>query len=183
MSGITSETSDYTKLEGNAKIQTNSLEISAETIELSGEDFRHIKATGNVSGFHKEENLKFSCAEMQYDRQLKTALFVGSVHLVDNENDVIADAERINYNEETGIAHMQINVKLVQKDSLCTCAFAIYRKKQQLLEMSGNPQIVRGDDTFRAQEITFNLETEAITLDGRVRGTVTEESTTKKETN
>ena len=45
--------------------------------------------------------------------------------------------------------------------------------------MTGNPQIVRGEDVFRAQEITFNMETEAITLDGRVSGQVTENSSKK----
>ena len=48
-----------------------------------------------------------------------------------------------------------------------------------MLEMTGNPQVVRGKDTFRAQEITFNLDTEEITLDGRVRGSVTETSESK----
>ena len=44
--------------------------------------------------------------------------------------------------------------------------------------MSGNPKIIQGQDSFRAQEITLNLESQEITLDGRVRGTV---SDTKKE--
>jgi lipopolysaccharide export system protein LptA len=42
-----------------------------------------------------------------------------------------------------------------------------------MLEMSGNPQIKRDTDVFRAREITLNMDTEDITLDGRVRGSVT----------
>ena len=45
--------------------------------------------------------------------------------------------------------------------------------------MTGNPQVVQGDDTFRAQEIIFNLDTEEITMDGRVQGTVTEDGETE----
>ena len=73
---------------------------------------------------------------------------------------------------------MQIQVNLTQKDNKCTAAHAIYRKKEQMLEMSGNPNITQGTDTFRAQNITLNLETQEITLDGRVKGSVT---TTSKE--
>ena len=47
--------------------------------------------------------------------------------------------------------------------------------------MNGNPKIIRGKDTFRAQEISLNLDTQEITLDGRVRGTVTDSKETKKE--
>jgi lipopolysaccharide export system protein LptA len=39
--------------------------------------------------------------------------------------------------------------------------------------MNGNPQIQRDTDVFRAREITLNMDTEDITLDGRVRGSVT----------
>ena len=48
--------------------------------------------------------------------------------------------------------------------------------------MSGNPKIVQGKDTFRAQEITLNLESQEITLDGRVRGTVTDSQKSEKKT-
>lgn len=179
MSGVTAEGSDYTKLMGNARIKTSSMEISADVIELSGQDFRYIKAQGNVEGVHNQEAMEFSCQEMAYDRIEKIARFTEKVHLVDTENDVTADAERIEYREQDGLALMQINVKLVQKENLCTCAFATYKKNLQLLEMTGNPQITRGQDVFRAQEISFNMETDAITLDGRVSGQVTESSEKK----
>ncbi|AEE16313.1 LptA/OstA family protein [Treponema brennaborense] len=174
MSGSIGENADYTKLTGHARIKTESLEISADSIELSGKNFRYIVASGTVDGTHSADGLAFSCGSLRYDRERKVSVFSENVHLVDSQNGVEADAQRIEYNEETGVAVMQIAVKLVQKENVCTAAFAVYRKKQQLLELSGSPQIVRGKDTFRAQEITLNLETDEITLDGRVRGTVTD---------
>ena len=179
MNGVTAENADYTKLSGNAKIKTSDMEISADTIELSGKDFRYIKASGKVSGKNSKEQLDFTCGQLNYDRIEKIAVFTGDVNLIDGQNDVVADAQRIEYREKTGIALMQIEVKIVQKDNVCSCAFATYRKNQKMLEMTGNPQVVRGKDTFRAQEITFNLDTEEITLDGRVRGNVTETSESK----
>lgn len=179
MSGSMKQGQDYTKLSGGAKIKTASMEIQADTIELYGKDFRFIKAEGSVRGVQEEDGLEFSCETMEYDREEKLALFTGDVVLEDKENHVVAKAQRIEYREKDAIAIMQIEVELTKDESISTCAFALYRKEEKLLEMTGNPQVVQGNDTFRAQEIVFNLDTEEITLDGRVKGTVTEEREVK----
>lgn len=174
MSGSMKKDQDYTKLSGAAKIKTSSMEVEADSIELYGKDFRYIKAEGAVHGVQEEDGLTFSCSTMEYDREQKIAVFSGGVVLDDRENEVVAKAQRVEYREEDAVALLQMNVELTKDDSVSTCAFALYRKDEKLLEMSGNPQIVQGDDTFRAQEIVFNLDTDEITMDGRVRGTVTE---------
>lgn len=179
MSGSMKQGQDYTKLSGGAKIKTASMEIQADTIEFYGKDFRFIKAEGSVRGVQEEDGLEFSCETMEYDREEKLALFTGAVVLEDKENHVVAKAQRIEYREKDAIAIMQIEVELTKDESISTCAFALYRKEEKLLEMTGNPQVVQGNDTFRAQEIVFNLDTEEITLDGRVKGTVTEEGEDK----
>ncbi len=174
MSGRTGSKNDDTRLIGNAHVKTETMEISAEEITLSGENFRYILAEGRVEGVNSESELEFSCGKMKYDRKSKIAFLEEAVHLIDTKNDVTADAQIIEYNQETDVAVMQIGVKIVQKDNVCTSAHAIYRKTEQTLDMSGNPKIVQGEDTFRAQEISLNLENDEITLDGRVSGTVTD---------
>jgi len=172
MSGSASEKSDYTKLSGNASVVTESMEISADVIELKGENFRYISATGSIKGKNTESKLDFTCDKMTYDRDTKIATLENTVHLIDAENEVSADAQLIEYDQNTQIAIMQIGVTLKQKDNTCTSAYAIYRKDAQLLDMSGNPKIVQGSNSFRAQTITLNLDTQEITLDGRVQGSV-----------
>ena len=180
MSGSMKQNQDYTKLSGGATIKTSSMEIQADSIELYGKDFRFIKAEGLVRGMQQEEGLEFSCTTMEYDREEKIALFSGNVVLEDKENNVVAKAQRIEYREQSAIAIMQVGVELTKDDSVSTCAFALYRKDEKLLEMTGNPQVVQGGDSFRAQEIVFNLDTEEITLDGGVKGKVTEEGEKKQ---
>lgn len=180
MSGSMKQNQDYTKLSGGATIRTSSMEIQADSIELYGKDFRFIKAEGSVRGMQQEEGLEFSCTTMEYDREEKIALFSGNVVLEDKENNVVAKAQRIEYREQSAIAIMQVGVELIKDDSVSTCAFALYRKDEKLLEMTGNPQVVQGGDSFRAQEIVFNLDTEEITLDGGVKGKVTEEGEKKQ---
>ena len=182
MSGTAGSKTDTTTLEGNATVQTSSMNISADAIELSGEDFRFITATGTVSGSITESQMDFTCGKLKYDRQTKVAQLEDAVHLVDVANEVTADAQIIEYNQNSETAVMQIEITLTQKDNVCTSAFAIYKKSEQKLEMSGNPKIQQGTDSFRAQEITLNLETQEITLDGRVKGTVSDSKPTKTET-
>ena len=181
MTGTAGSKSDTTVLTGNAFVQTSTMEIRSDKIELSGKDYRYIIAEGTVSGKNTESQLDFKCGKMKYDRTTKIAILEDSVHLVDLINDVTADAQLIEYNQDSETAVMQINITLKQKNNTCTSAFAVYRKKAQVLEMSGNPKIVQGEDAFRAQEITLNLDTQEIILDGRVSGTVTD--TKKKEEN
>ena len=116
--------------------------------------------------------MDFTCENMKYDRKTKIASLEGNVHLVDIKNDVKADAQIIEYNQNTEIAVMQIGINLTQKDNVCTGEHAIYKKNEQLLELNGNPQINQKDDTFRAQTIFLNMDTQEITLSGRVKGTV-----------
>lgn len=175
MTGIAGNTSDRTTLTGEAFVHTSSVEISADKIEMSGTDFRMVQATGNISGKNLTTHLEFTCGQMTYDRETKIAVLRDGVFLTDTENEVTAQAEIIEYNQNTDIAVLQMNITLKQKDNVCTGAYAIYRKKEQLLNLSGNAQIVQGTDSFRAQEILLDMDTQRITLDGRVRGSVTDE--------
>ena len=118
---------------------------------------------------------------MKYDRTTKIARLEDAVSMTDTANDVKADAQIIEYDQNTEIAMMQINVSIKQKDNICTAAFAIYRKGKQMLEMTGNPKIVQREDSFRAQEISLNLETQEIRLDGRVSGKVSDSKKTENQ--
>lgn len=172
MTGTVGDTSDSTTLSGEAYVLTESMEISADKIMLFGEEFRFIEAEGAITGKNMEAELEFTCDKLTYDRQTKIAHLGENVHLTDVKNNVTAKAQHIEYNQNTDIAIMQIDIELTQKDNICTGVYAVYRKNEQLLELSGNAQIKQGNDTFRAQEITLDLDSQEITLDGRVKGSI-----------
>ncbi len=179
MQGNTAQANKFTKLIGNARIKTETLEISADEITLSGEDFRFISAKGKVSGKNNEAGFDFNCGSMSYDRETKIALLEHNVQMIDKKNDVNASAQIIEYTQETENAVMQVNVSIKQKENVCSAAVAIYRKAEQVLELTGNARIERGKDLFRAQEIQLNIKTEAITMDGKVRGSAASNSESK----
>ena len=184
MTGTAGSKNSSTTLSGNAAVITETMQINADNIKLSGQDFRYITAEGSVKGTDTSSDMTYTCEKMTYDRETKIAVLEKDVNLDDKANEVTAQAQRIEYNQDTEIAVMQISVSLKQKDNNCTAAYAIYRKKDQLLEMDGNPQVIQGKDTFRAQTITLNMNTQEIELSGRVKGTVTTEAeNTEKQNN
>ncbi len=174
MSGQAGNSNTTTTMNGNASVSTESIEIKADSLKLSGEEYRNISANGNISGKNLETNMEFNCDELNYDRITKKIILKGNVKLVDVENNVTCGAQIIEYDQDKDIAIMQIQISLTQKDNVCSGAYAVYYKDQQLLEISGNAQVKQNDDTFRAQFITLDLESQDITLGGNVKGTVTD---------
>ena len=173
MTGQTgNSSSSSTVLDGHAYVKTSSMEISAERIELSGDDYNIITAEGYVTGKNLDSNMEFQCETMEYNRDTKIASLRGNVNLKDPENDVVATAQIIEYNQDTENAVLQIQVNLTQKNNICKGAYAVYQKKAQLLDISGNAEVRQDQDVFRAQQITLNLDTQDITLAGNVKGTV-----------
>lgn len=184
MSGQAGNSSTTTTMTGNASVQTKSIEIKSDSLELSGQDYRSIKAQGNVSGKNLDTNMEFNCDSLSYDRITKKIVLKGNVKLVDIDNNVSCGAQIIEYDQEKDIAIMQIQISLTQKDNVCSGSYAVYYKNQQLLEISGNAQVKQKSDTFRAQFITLDLETQDIKLGGNVKGSVTdtkEKKTDEKE--
>ena len=174
MTGNAGETRQNTVLSGNAWVKTSDMEIYADKITLSGKDYEKVIAEGSIRGEDTKSGFSFSCGRLTFDRNTGVARLQDNVSLNDRKNGVKATAGIIEYDRTTETAVLQINIRLEQKNSVCTSAIAVYRKNEQTLEMNGNPVVVRGKDTFRAQTIFFDLDTQEITLDGRVSGTVTE---------
>ena len=180
MTGQAGNSNSTTSLSGNAYIKTQSMEIQADEVELSGDDYRYIKASGNVSGKNLDANMEFTCDSLEFDRTTKIAELKGNVNLTDVDNDVKAEAQIIIYNQDTEVAVLQIKINLKQKDNVCSGSYAVYYKKTQFLELSGNATVKQKDDLFRAQYITLNMDTQDITLDGNVKGKVTETKEVKE---
>ena len=177
MNGSMNETNSFTELKGNSWIKNEDIELTADKITLSGDNYQFIVAEGNVKGTSIESGFSFSCKTLEFNQDTGIIILKEDVLLEDKENEIEAKANIIEYDQNTEIATMQINVEITHKDSLCKATLAIYKKTLKMLDLSGNPEITRDSDLFSAKEITLNMETEEITLDGKVRGSVIEKKT------
>lgn len=181
MQGSIKEGQNSTSLTGNAVVTVDTMEIKADRIEIYGKDYRYLKATGAVTGEDKEKGFSFSSNFMQYDREKEVATFFGKTELNDTKNDVKLSSEHIEYNQKAETMLMQFDVKILRKEITCTSMFAMYNRKSSALNLTGKPIVTKSKDTFQAAKISVNLDTEDITLEGRVSGNVVEEKREKSE--
>lgn len=183
MQGSIKDGENATSLTGDAKVTVDTMEIKAERIEIYGKDYRYVKATGAVKGEDKEKGFNFSSNLMQYDREKEVALFLGSTELNDTKNDVKIQAERIEYNQKAETMLMQFEVNILRKEIKCVSMFAIYNRNTSSLNLTGRPVVTKSKDTFKASRIAVNLDTEDISLEGKVSGNVVDEQKEKPQEN
>jgi len=172
MSGSRATGKEMTILTGNAQVQSDSLFLQADRIEIEGEDNEFIHCKGNVRGRDDEKNIYFQTEELRYDRTLKVARLEGNATLEDRDNEIVAKGRFIEYDDEAEIAVMQIAVRLFKDNLVCRSEYAIYRRGDKLLDLSGRPVVYKKDDEFRADQIRVDLDTDDVVMEGSVSGAI-----------
>jgi len=172
MSGTKAVGKETTILIGNAEVRSNSLLLKASRIEIQGENNQFIDCTGGVWGMEEEKNILFFTDRLRYDRKLKIARLEGNSTLEDRKNEIVAKGSFIEYDDQAEVTVMQISVRLFKDDMVCRSEYAVYRRNEKLLDLSGFPVVYKKDDEFRADRIRVDLDTDDVTMEGAVSGTI-----------
>jgi lipopolysaccharide export system protein LptA len=172
MSGTKAIGKETTILIGNAEVRSNSLLLKASRIEIQGENNQFIDCSGGVWGMEEEKNILFFTDRLRYDRKLKIARLEGNSTLEDRKNEVVAKGNFIEYDDQAEITVMQISVRLFKDDMVCRSEYAVYRRNEKLLDLSGFPVVYKKDDEFKADRIRVDLDTDDVTMEGAVSGTI-----------
>jgi lipopolysaccharide export system protein LptA len=172
MSGSRASGKEMMVLIGNAEVHSDSILLRANRIEIQGKDNDFIDCSGTVWGFEEEKNIIFQSDRLRYDRKLKIARLEGNATLEDRQNEVVAKGRFIEYNDKTEIAVFQVAVRLFKENIVCRSEYAVYRRTEKLLDLSGFPAVFKKKDEFRAERIRVNLDTEDVTMEGTVSGSV-----------
>jgi lipopolysaccharide export system protein LptA len=172
MSGSRALGRESTILIGNAEVRSNNLLLRADRIEIHGDDNQFIECMGNVWGHEEEKNILFSTDRLRYDRRQKIARLEGNSSLEDRENEVVARGRFIEYDDQNEIAVFQISVRLFKDDMVCRSEYAIYRRREKILDLTGFPIVYKRDDEFRADRIRVDLDTDDVMMEGSVSGTI-----------
>ena len=173
MSGSRALGRETTILTGNAEVRSDSLLLRADRIEIQGDDNQFIDCIGNVWGFDEEKNIVFFTDRLRYDRHEKIARLEGNSSLEDRENEIVARGRFIEYDDRNEIAVFQISVRLFKDDMVCRSEYAVYNRSEKLLELTGFPVVYKKDDVFNADRIRVDLDTDDVTMEGSVSGTIT----------
>ena len=172
MSGSKALGRETTILVGNAEVRSDNLILRANRIEIHGDDNQFIDCSGNVTGIEEEKDILFQADRLRYDRKLKIARLEGNASLEDRQNEIVARGRFIEYDDQAEIAVFQISVKLFKDDMVCRSEYAVYRRNEKLLDLSGFPVVFKKDDEYRADRIRVDLDTDHVTMEGSVSGTI-----------
>jgi len=170
---------EHTILSGRARVTTGKVSISADRIELFGKDFHYMQCSGSVFVRDEDSGITLRSPELYYDRERKLSRATGPSILEDSKNKLVLKAEWIENDGENEVMVAQVAVRILKEDLACRAEYAIYRRKDKHLELTGAPSADKNGDLYHAARIVVNTDTEEITLEGDVGGTIV--SSPKKE--
>jgi lipopolysaccharide export system protein LptA len=167
---------ERTVLSGKAKVKTGSISIQADRIELFGKDFVYLDCTGSVVVVDTERQIRLESPNLYYDRTKKLTRAQGPSVLQDDKNKLVLKAEWIESDGENEITLAEVAVRIVKDKLACRAEYALYRRKENMLELTGSPSAYKDGDRYGASRILVNTETEDIQLQGEVKGSVSDKA-------
>ena len=172
MSGTKALGKETTILAGHAEVRSDNILLKADRIEIQGDDNQFIQCIGKVSGMEEEKEIFFQADRLRYDRRLKIARLEGNSTLEDKKNEIVVKGRFIEYDDNAEVTVFQIAVRLFKDDMVCRSEYAVYRRNEKILELKGFPVVYKKDDEYRADRIQVDLDTDHVTMEGAVSGTI-----------
>jgi len=163
-------------LSGGADVSADSLQLHADTISLRGDDYGLVTCSGNVTVTDDTQGLTVTSPAIAYDRTRKQITIHSWVEITDMQNRVGASAGNLLFDMEEGTMELESHVRLVRTTErgtmVCRADRVLFDRDGQKLSLSGTATVQWDGDTYQAHAITVNLDTEEITMDGSIKGTV-----------
>jgi lipopolysaccharide export system protein LptA len=171
---------ERTVLTGRAKVKTGSISITADRIELFGKDFVYLDCSGKVIVVDEKRQIRLEAPNLYYDRDRKLSRAQGPSVLQDDRNKLVLRAEWIENDGENEVTLAQVAVRILKDKLACRAEYALYRRNDKELELSGSPSAYKDGDEYKATRILVNTDTEDIRLEGEVSGSVSDKSASDK---
>lgn len=172
---------EVTILRGNVTITSESREFRAGEIIISGNDFDHFEGNGSVYVHDYEENVVLKAFTFDYVDSTERLYMEGQVVMEDRANETILKCRQLDLFNTQDMIIMRIDVRIFQDDIICRADYAIYRRNEEILELSGSPIVIKGEDRYSAETIFVDLKNDEIYMNGDVAGNLTAESSSEEE--
>lgn len=164
-------------LSDGASVSVDTMSISADKITLSGNNWRYISCTGKASVVDTSRGISIKTASIWYDRETQRILISSWYEIDDTENEVSATGASLEYllNEER--LQLDKDVTLLKNTDengimRCSAESVIFSRGDNTLQLRGSASVDWDGDKYQAEVISVNLDTDSISLDGRIRGTI-----------
>jgi len=178
MESVIAKGKEKTILIGAAVVNTGTMEIKADRIELAGTDYNDVTCTGAVIVNDESKGFLLKSATLTYARDTEIGLAQDQVVLEDSKNSVLLKAEWVRFDQKQSLVDARIAVHILKEDFAVRAEFAHYNRNDESLELSGTPVAVSEDGRIIADTMTGKTDIQGLEFGGSVSGTIT---TKKKE--
>lgn len=170
METVLAEGRERTLLTGSVTLTADDFEISAERIELYGDDLNFARAEGGVRVVQPEHGLELASEALLFDRGNRVVRIRGEALLIDHDNAMVIKGGFLEHWERRDETLIQIGVRILSDDLVARAQFVRYDRAEQTVNLSGLPVATWKGDEYRAARIFIDLDADRVVLDGTVSG-------------
>ena len=170
METVLAEGRERTLLTGNVTLVADDFEISADRIELYGEELNFALSEGGVRVVQPEHGIELVSESLLFDRQERVVRIQGEALLIDHDNEMVIKGGFLEHWERRNETLIQIGVRILSDDLVARAQFVRYDRGEQTVTLSGLPVVTWQGDEYRARRIFIDLDEDRIVLDGSVSG-------------
>ena len=163
-------------LSDGATVTVGSMAISADTITLSGDSWRYVSCSGTTSVSDPERGITRRTSGIWYDRSEERILISSWFEIDDTVNEVSATGASLEYRLSDERLQMDKSVSLQKSTDSgimrCQAESVIFSRDENTLTLRGNASVNWGGDRYGAEVISVDLDTDSISLEGRITGNI-----------
>ena len=161
-------------LSGGAKVATEDVVLTSDSIELYGEDYSYVLCTGNVSASEKESGISFTSPNLFYDRVSGKVSSDSWIEIQDTENQAALSGGWFEYDMNNSSMVLQLMAKIIKETDeglmVCRADRIEYNGKENAVTLRGNASVNWNDDSYSAAMIVVDLKTNEIKMYGTISG-------------
>ncbi len=161
-------------LSGGAKVATDKITLSSDSIELYGDNYSYVLCSGNVKADETENKISFSSPNLFYDRNSGRVYSDSWIEIQDTENQAALSGGWFEYDMNSSSVKLQLMAKIIKVTDeglmVCRADSIEYNGKEDTVTLRGNASVEWNDDSYKAAMIVVDLSTNDIRMYGTISG-------------
>ena len=161
-------------LSGGARVGTDDVILTSDSIELYGDDYSYVLCTGNVSAKEKDSGISFTSPNLFYDRTSGKVSSDSWIEIQDTENQAALSGGWFEYDMGKSAMVLQLMAKIIKETDeglmVCRADRIEYNGKENTVTLRGKASVNWNDDTYNAAMIVVDLKTNEIKMYGTISG-------------
>ena len=163
-------------LTNNAKVDAEGMQITADEIILSGDDYSQISCSGKINIKDEAKGLLIKTSNLYYDRSEERLIISSWCEVSDSINELEASSFSVIYDLKNEILSLEMSARLLMNtDSGILNARAekiTFNRNENTLVLAGNASVDWNSNTYSASLLSIDLDSEEIRLEGKIKGAV-----------